>query len=194
MRLINHPWYFEICQEFHEKFDDKNKIVSELKEERNEVMQKAGNPDDPPNRFHEISYELMEPERELEKYGLISVLMATMFAEAFINDYAAYSLTKSYFKKYLDSLNLISKWVVIPKITVGKNFPTGSQAYEYLKKLISVRNDVVHFKSKEIFGNDDAERYFKENYGPFIEAANLSLQTIQELKKELKKLDPEYFK
>lgn len=134
MRFINHSWYFSICEEYNKKFTEFNDVVSKLKEELSDVMSSAEDPENPPDRYYEISYELLEPERDLEKCGLISLLMATMFAEAFINDYAASSLGKTYFNKYLDRLSLISKWVLIPKFTVNKDFPTDSQAYEYLKK------------------------------------------------------------
>lgn len=193
MRIINHPWYSSICEEFYKKFNELDIVVTRLRNERSDILRNTEDPENPPNRYYEISYELLDPERELEKNGLISVLMATMFAEAFINDYASKSFGNSYFNNYVDRLSLLSKWVLVPKLKTKKDFPTNSQAFEYLNKLVSVRNDVVHFKSKEAFGHDELRKIHKKNYQPFIEAANISFKAIQELIRELKKLDPEYF-
>jgi hypothetical protein len=56
-------------------------------------------------------------------------------------------------KKYVDKLEFLSKWVVIPKIVTGKQFPTDSQAFELLGKLKKTRNDIVHFKTRKISYN-----------------------------------------
>lgn len=57
-------------------------------------------------------------------------------------------------KKYVDKLDFLSKWVLIPKLITGKDFPTDSQAYELLVKLKKARNDLVHFKTRTLSGKN----------------------------------------
>lgn len=47
--------------------------------------------------------------------SIVSVVFSALSLEAFINDYASQRLSKSYFDNYLDKLDLVSKWVVIPR-------------------------------------------------------------------------------
>ena len=83
----------------------------------------------------------------------ITVVFSHLFLEAIIYDYGAINTSDSYMKKYVDKLEFLSKWVVIPKIVTGKQFPTDSQAFELLGKLKKTRNDIVHFKTRKISYN-----------------------------------------
>jgi hypothetical protein len=76
-----------------------------------------------------------------------SLIFGTMSLEAFIYDYAAHYLTDTYVKKYLDKLDVVSKWVIVVRVVTGTDFPTGSQAFQHLKELVSSRNKLVHAKS-----------------------------------------------
>jgi mevalonate kinase len=71
-----------------------------------------------------------------------------MCLESFIYDYAAHNLSDIYVKKYLDKLGLKSKWLIIPRLVTGKDFPTDSKAFQGLQKLIEERNKLVHYKSR----------------------------------------------
>jgi len=82
-----------------------------------------------------------------ERAAVTAVVFSALALEAFINDYAITRLSKSYFSKYLDKLDPAAKCVVIPRLHTGKEFDTDTQAFERLRKLFSLRNRLVHFKS-----------------------------------------------
>lgn len=82
--------------------------------------------------------------------GVKTILFAALSVEAAINDYAAWQLGDSYFDKHLSSLDVLSKWVVIPKLVCGKSIDKSGPAYSSLKKLISARNDLAHNKSRHL--------------------------------------------
>lgn len=79
---------------------------------------------------------------------LVEHLFAAMCLEAFIYDYAATSFTDTYVRKYLDKLDLVAKWVVIPKLALGIEFPRDTQAFEYLRAIKKERDKLVHSKSR----------------------------------------------
>jgi hypothetical protein len=86
--------------------------------------------------------------------ALKAIVFSAMCVEASINNYAGAQLGDSYFKKHLASLDVISKWVVIPQLVCGKSIDKSSAAFASLKKLITARNNLVHNKSSEINASD----------------------------------------
>ena len=82
--------------------------------------------------------------------GVKTILFAALGIEAGINDYAAWQLGDSYFDKHLSSLDVLSKWVVIPNLVCGKSIDKSGPAYSALKKLITSRNDLAHNKSRHL--------------------------------------------
>jgi len=82
--------------------------------------------------------------------GVKTILFAALSVEAAINDYAAWQLGDSYFDKHLSSLDVLSKWVVIPTLVCGKSIDKSGPAYSSLKKLITSRNELAHNKSKHL--------------------------------------------
>ena len=96
------------------------------------------------------------------KHWATAVLFGAMCLEAFIYDYAARAFSDTYMKRYLDKLDLKAKWVVIPKLVMGKGFPTDSQAFQNLSRLVVERNRLVHHKSKPLMTEEEfAERWRK---------------------------------
>lgn len=86
---------------------------------------------------------------EIQRQSITSILFCTMTLEAYINNYGATNLSRSYFDNYLDKLDLKSKWIIIPRLVTGKQIKTESKAFNYLMNLISLRNKLVHTKSKK---------------------------------------------
>jgi hypothetical protein len=82
--------------------------------------------------------------------GVKSIIFSALSVEAAINDYAAWQLGDNYFVKHLSSLDVASKWVVIPKLVCGKSIDKSGPGFSALKKLISARNDLVHNKSTHL--------------------------------------------
>lgn len=80
----------------------------------------------------------------------IIVIFTHIFLEALIYDFCAINFSDSYTKKYIDKLNFLSKWVVIPRLVTGEDFSNDSQAFQLLNKINTYRNQIVHLKTRKI--------------------------------------------
>lgn len=101
-------------------------------------------------------YDLIDIGAEMRHHFASTIVFGAMCLEAFIYDYAAHHFGDTFAKNYLDSLNFVSKWVVIPKLVTGKDFPIDGQAFEHLVNLAKARNDLIHHKSRKM-PSEDAE-------------------------------------
>ena len=136
------PLYLDICREEWGKYEE---VWNELK------PYFLGDSDEWGEKFtklkqEELSY-IVSLQAPKEAHFIKAITFGAMCLEAFIYDYAAHNFTDTYVKKYLDKLDVVSKWVVITRLTTGKDFPRESKAFEDLKMLIKARNDFVHPKS-----------------------------------------------
>ncbi|HHC7102354.1 TPA: hypothetical protein ACN341_004464 [Vibrio parahaemolyticus] len=84
------------------------------------------------------------------KHAIQTIVFSAMCVEAAINDYAGTHLGDKYFETHLSSLDVVSKWVVIPKLVCGNELDKSSAAFGSLKALIRTRNQLVHSKSREL--------------------------------------------
>lgn len=94
--------------------------------------------------------EKSELSRKTTKHAIKAIVFASMCVESAINNYAGTQLGDNYAGKHLDKLNVISKWVVIPKLVCGKSIDKSGPAFNALGKLIKARNSLVHNKSREL--------------------------------------------
>jgi hypothetical protein len=121
----------------------------------------------------------------IELASMVSVVFSALALEAFINHYAHEKLTKSYFENYLDKLDLVSKWIVLPRLTHRRQPDPGSHGMNLLRWLVSLRNSLVHYKSKtKTISKLDWQKDWVN-----IEDAIKSCDTVQVLMRELKKVD-----
>ena len=106
------------------------------------------------------------------------------FHKEFYNLKAQTKLSKSYLNNYLDKLDPISKWIVIPRDVTGNQINTDESPFQRMKELFRLRNSLVHYKTKTIkiknLRDDDWIREID------AEKANEAVCTIVE---ELKKID-----
>jgi hypothetical protein len=133
-----------------------------------------------------------------EELLIKSVIFAHMCLEAFIYDYAAHYFSDAYAKKHLDKLDFPSKWVLIPKLIMGRDFPKESKAFEYLIKLNRYRNEFIHPKSKALIDLEKNGIKFVKKIGPSMKkdaylwayiAHNPPFQMIMEVLAELRRLE-----
>ena len=103
-------------------------------------------------KFGDIEYhkDLEELKRKRDIAGLQVIVFAAMCFEAAIYDFAAIHLTDGYVQKYLDKLDVLSKWVVILKLVTGYELRADRSPYASLKQLVKARNRLVHSKSEEM--------------------------------------------
>ena len=82
-----------------------------------------------------------------ERSAVIVITFAAMAVEALLYDYAAGQLTDQFVKNNLDKLTADQKFLIYPLLICQKQPDKGGQAYSSLKKLMKLRNKLVHFKS-----------------------------------------------
>ncbi len=85
---------------------------------------------------------------EREQSAVISITFAGMSLEAFFYDYAAERLGDEFVVRHLDKLDLKSKFLIYPRLVCGQTPDKSKSAYSSLRSLVSLRNDLVHFKSQ----------------------------------------------
>jgi hypothetical protein len=76
------------------------------------------------------------------------VTFAGMALESFFDDYVADALGDQYVADHLDKLDLPLKYLVYPKLVCGTSPKKGEHAFELVRNLTRLRNDLVHAKSK----------------------------------------------
>ena len=118
------------------------------------------------------------------KLALIVIVFAAFTLEAYINHYGISRLSRNYFSKYLDKLDLSAKWLVIPRLVTGKKLNPGSRAMQDLSWLISLRNRLAHFKSKTI-----TVEQIKESDLLWHEDAERAVRTVKRVVSLLKQID-----
>jgi hypothetical protein len=119
------------------------------------------------------------------KLALIVIVFCAFTLEAYINHYAINRLSRNYFSNYLDKLDLLAKWIVIPRVVTGKTVDPGSRAMQELSWLVSLRNRLAHFKSKTISVEDLRESDFL-----WHEDAERAVSTVKRVVSFLNRIDP----
>jgi hypothetical protein len=132
--------YAKIALENYDRIQEllkKRKVIEDKYEEQGQISE-------------EEDIEFGKLNSEIGKYSRVIVVFCALALEAFINDYAIKHSSRGYFNKYLDKLDLISKWIVIPRLLRGCQLDAGSQPLQNLDWLVKQRNKLVHFKSQSV--------------------------------------------
>lgn len=82
------------------------------------------------------------------KQQINGILSLSTFFEGLVNEIGQVEFGSTYFNEHLDKLSILSKWEVVTRIAYGKSLPTDLGYYEPIKKLISARNKLAHYKTK----------------------------------------------
>jgi len=167
--LTNHETYYAIAHLHHER-------VLDLVKERDAR---------PVETDDDADYQARK-NAEIQAAAMVVVVFSALTLEAFINHYAIEKFSMSYFQDHLDRLNTASKWVVIPKVVVGKEIPREGQAYEGIRKVFRLRHKLVHYKAnkKRIRDLSEQEDWVTENH------AKISYETVELAVRALQTIDP----
>ena len=113
-------------------------------------------------------------------HAVKAIVFSALCIEASINNYAGIHLGDSYCENHLYSMDIISKWVVIPKLVCGKSIDKSGPAFGALKKLIKARNKLVHNKSREFDPSSipDLRQYLEKRDKEFNEDFDISLRAL----------------
>lgn len=129
MRLSMHWHYFQVCRDHINRYES---IDDEINKYRNSGEES-----------HIIEMNVSAAYARRERAVVIPIVFAAMCLEAFLYDYGAKHRSANYVRSHIDKLDVPSKLVVLTELITGKSFPTTSQAYERLKRLIKDRNNLV---------------------------------------------------
>lgn len=95
--------------------------------------------------------------------GVETIVFSAMCFEAAIFDYAAWQLGDGYTNEHLSKLDLVSKWIVLPKLICGVELKKDRAPFAALNKLVKARNRLVHHRSVELNFEDQAQLRRLEN-------------------------------
>lgn len=186
--------YFEISKDNFIKFlklsEDYNKIWERI-EYLSKKFEDEGDEEDS-KELDLIINEAAEIKNDRDAAGHITIIFSAMCLEAIINHYAINRSSKSYFDNYLDKLDFKSKWIIFPKLLSSAEFNCDSQAFEFLKKVITLRNELVHYKSRVIKFNQNMNGEMKKSELDFRSDVQNSLKAIFLVVEELKRIDPNW--
>ncbi|MGE4490018.1 MAG: hypothetical protein AB7E95_10795 [Kiritimatiellales bacterium] len=96
--------------------------------------------------------EVWDISTEVSKQYSVAIVFAQAFLESFIFDYSSEFLGADYFVDYLDKLDTLSKYIIVPELISGKATDRNSTGINWLREIVRYRNDMIH--SKSFIGND----------------------------------------
>ena len=114
-----------------------------------------------------------------------------MAIEAYIYDYGARHLSDTFMKRYVDKLDLTSKWAVVPRLVAGQAFPTDGQGFEALGRLVSDRNALVHHKSRAIDLDAVEPGAGSDDLSSVRAATTNAVAALDLLSRDIRSLDPD---
>jgi hypothetical protein len=170
-RLGSLSWtYFEIAQAAYAAF-----LVDEA-----QTLPQPG-PDDDPTLW-------IDQERRMTVVGIKTIVFAAMCVEAAAYDFSAIQFGDRYAAQYLDKLDLVSKWVVAPRLLSGKSLREHGPALNALRSLVRVRNRLVHSKSVA-YGPETLAKTMRDNsQDPFSADVHNAFKVLVLLALEMKEL------
>jgi len=173
IRFSLHGEYYQICRNHVEEYEE---ICKEMERHRSSNDEQ-----------HIIDMNIASLSEKRERATLIAIVFAAMSLEAFVYDYGADRLSGTFMKNHIDKLELPSKFIVLSRITVGKVFPTDSQAYEGLRKLVKDRNRLVHYKSRAFAAQEPQKLYeYYEEMNIYLEdAMRNAYKTVENILREM---------
>ncbi len=133
----------------------------------------------------EDEHKQAELNHKIERDAIVTIIFCALTLEAFINSIAIANTSKSYFDSYLDKLNPISKFVVIPKLFTGREIDRKGKAFELLKETFKKRDKLVHFKSRTWKTSDLISVEIIDEYN-----AKRAVQSVELILGEMKKFLP----
>jgi hypothetical protein len=182
-RLSEHGWFVRIAQDSLERVLDSERRLAAISKK----LEALEFEDSDHLTAAARQYGMDSAQLQFHVHYYITVVFAAMAIEAHIYDYAARHFSDSFVKKHLDRLDVVSKWVIIPQLATGKEFPRGGKALQLLRELTKARNDLVHYKSAPLSSLSSRSRDVDE----MAHVAKRAVRAMRELAWALERIDPE---
>jgi hypothetical protein len=141
---------------------------------------------EPPEREGWMKYtQTFQIDAERLECRILAVVSAALFLEAYIYDYGARRESASFIDKYLDKLDPVAKWVIIPRLLAPPGLKQDDEIFERLRKLFKLRNDLIHHKTK-VADDFESPPEFPADLEPYH-----CVKLIQDILVKLRAVDPE---
>lgn len=108
-----------------------------------------------------------EHEKRKNVAGIKTIVFSAMALEATVFDLAAIHLSDKVAANYLDKMDLLGKWMIVPRLICGRSLTEDGPAINGPKGLVKARNALVHHKSKEWDKAGNAERAMIDRWARF---------------------------
>lgn len=185
VRLGDFQMLFEICKEEYISWIELQKVIQDLEScGKDNKSVRIGKYPVPIVGF-KYGAEINNARFALSKSYSKTIIFLAIYLEAYIFDYAASRLGNAYVKKYLEKLDVLSKWKIIPNLVTGDEIDSKSHKYGYLKKIIAARNELVHNKSQDISAILQNTKEKKKELN-----LKLCFECLEYLLTEINRLDP----
>lgn len=132
--------------------------------------------------------EYFEGFKKIREYSFQTIVFSAMACEAAIYDLAAIQLGDDYVTKYLDKLDIVAKWIVVPSLICGKSLKIDGPAINGLRSLIRLRNALVHHKSLPALNVVDTVQRADKQIEKIIKGTDEAFKTVVLLSLELNRI------
>lgn len=141
---------------------------------------------DPPTYEGWMKYtQTFQIDAERLECRILAALSAALFLEAYIYDYGARRSSANFVDKYLDKLDPVAKWVLVPRLFAPPGISQDDDIFRRLRELFKLRNDLVHHKTKT-GGHFDSPPEFPSDFEPYH-----CVKLIQDVLLKIRAVDPE---
>jgi hypothetical protein len=89
-------------------------------------------------------------EKTAQGYATVVVVFCVTALESYIYSYASRALGEAYAERHIEKLDLLSKWILVPKLATGEAIRSDHKGIQLLQSLIKARNGVMHLKGKSL--------------------------------------------
>lgn len=161
--------YYDIAEEAYDHFLEAKQHLVPLPEEG-----------DPAEHF--------ASKRRLLTASFQTIVFSGMACEAAIYDLAAVQLGDDYTTQYLDKLDLLAKWTVVPSLICGQKLKEHGPAINSLRTLVRTRNALVHHKSLAAFPVAEAIRKSEGQLEKIVQDTSTAFKTVILLSLELNQI------
>jgi hypothetical protein len=176
-----------------DRFFELDPEIFRLREQLSRILSSEEDPNFPPSEYYDALTELNPIEEERDQSCVVGCVFTALYFEAFIYDYAATCIGDRYVLDHIDKLDFISKWVVVPRLTVGKEIDKSAIAYASLKRLHRDRNSLVHLKSRPLnLEPNELISYLGKRETDLHDTAKNCRAALTFVIAELAELDPEH--
>jgi hypothetical protein len=127
-------------------------------------------------------------EKQLLTSAFQTIVFSAMACEAAIYDLGAIQLGDDYTTNYLDKLDLLGKWVVVPSLICGKSLRPDGPGINSLRTLTRIRNSLVHHKSLPGLPIQASIQLADKQFEKIIQNTNIAFRTVIFLSLELNRL------